>query len=79
MTIKDLLEYIIKAMVDNPEQVEISEIEGQHSTILELKVAKSDMGKVIGKKGRNAEAVRAILMAASGKTRRRITLEILEP
>ena len=78
MNIKDLLEYIIKAMVDDPEQVEISEIETQQSTILELRVAKSDMGKVIGKKGRNAEAVRAILMAASGKTKKRITLEILE-
>ncbi len=78
MNIKDLLEYIIKAMVDNPEQVEISEIDGQHSTILELKVAKVDMGKIIGKKGNNVHAIRTILMAASAKAGKRITLEIIE-
>ena len=75
---KELLEYIIKAMVDNPEQVEISEIETQQSTVLELKVAKSDMGKIIGKKGSNVSAIRDILYAASGKARKRITLEIIE-
>ena len=67
---------MIQAMVDFPEQVEIFEIESGQSTILELKVAKVDMGKVIGKKGRNAEAIRTILNAASH--RKRIILEILE-
>ena len=77
-TVKDLLECIAKAMVDNPEQVEIFEIEGHHSTVLELKVAKVDIGKVIGKKGRNAEAIRTILGAASAKVKKRVMLEILD-
>jgi uncharacterized protein len=76
--LNDLLKHIVQAIVDIPEQVEISEIEGSQATIIELKVAKSDLGKVIGKRGNNADAIRTILMAASGKTRRRITLEILE-
>jgi predicted RNA-binding protein YlqC (UPF0109 family) len=78
MNIKELLEYIIKAMVDNPEQVEISEIEGNQATVLELRVATSDIGKVIGKKGNNVQAIRAILNAASGKTRKRVTFDIVE-
>jgi len=65
-------------MVDYPEQVQISEIKGQHTIVLELRVAKADMGKVIGKQGRNAQAIRVILAAASAKTRMRATLEILE-
>jgi predicted RNA-binding protein YlqC (UPF0109 family) len=68
---KDLLSYIVKALVDQPDQVMVTEIEGGHSVVLELKVAKSDMGKVIGKKGRNALALRTILSAASGKLRKR--------
>ena len=76
--LKDLLERIILAIIDSPEQVKISEIEGSQSTVLELKVAKADIGKVIGKKGRNIQAIRDVLTAASGKTRKRINLEILE-
>jgi predicted RNA-binding protein YlqC (UPF0109 family) len=76
--LRDLLQYIVQAMVDNPDQVEIFEMEGSQSTILELKVAKTDLGKVIGKKGRNAQAIRDILHGACGKTKKRITLEIIE-
>ena len=75
---KDLISYIVKALVDQPDQVSISEIEGEHTTVLELRVAKSDMGKVIGRQGRNAAAIRTILSAACGKTRKRYVLEILE-
>ena len=75
---KDLLSYIVKALVDQPDQVLVNEVEGGHTTILELSVAKSDMGKVIGKRGRNALALRTILSAASGKTRKRYLLEIVE-
>jgi len=75
---KNLLIEIVTALVDNPEQVQVAEIEGSQTTILELKVAKSDMGKVIGKHGKTANAIRAILNAASGKTRKKFTLEIVE-
>jgi predicted RNA-binding protein YlqC (UPF0109 family) len=75
---KDLISEIVQAIVDQPDLVSISEIEGAHTNVLELKVAKSDMGKVIGKQGRNAQALRTILSAAAGKTRRRYILEIVE-
>jgi len=75
---KDLIEYMIKALVDNPEQVALTETKGQQITILELKVAKEDMGKVIGKHGQTARAIRTILSAASGKLKTRTVLEILE-
>ena len=75
---KDLISDIVKALVDQPEQVSINEVEGGHTVVLELSVAKSDMGKVIGKQGRNAQAIRTILSAASGKVRKRYVLEILE-
>lgn len=75
---KDLISYIVKAMVDQPDQVSVNEVEGSHTIVLELKVAKSDMGKVIGKQGRNAQALRTILSAASGKHRKRYVLEIVE-
>ena len=75
---KDLISYIAKALVDQPEKVSINEIEGEHTNVLELSVDKSDMGKIIGKQGRNAQALRTILNAAAGKTRRRYTLEIVE-
>ena len=75
---KDLIKEIVQALVDQPDQVSVSEIEGESTTVLELKVAKSDMGKVIGKQGRNAQALRTILSAAAGKTRRRYILEIVE-
>ena len=73
-----LLKRIVQALVDHPEQVVISAIEGKQSLVLEIKVAKEDMGKIIGKQGRTAQAMRTILSAASGKTKKRITLEIIE-
>ncbi len=75
---KDLIKYIAQSLVDNPEQVKVEEVEGRQTCVLELKVAKEDMGKVIGKKGRTAQAMRDILSAASGKLKRRTVLEILE-
>jgi predicted RNA-binding protein YlqC (UPF0109 family) len=75
---KDLVTYIVQALVDQPEAVSVSEIEGGQTVILELRVAKSDFGKVIGKRGRTAQAIRAILSAASGKAKKRFVLEILE-
>ena len=75
---KDLIREIVQALVDQPEIVSVSEIVGQNTHVLEIKVAKSDMGKVIGTQGRNAQALRTILSAASGKTRKRYVLEIVE-
>ena len=75
---KDLITEIVKALVDHPEEVSVSEVGGSHTTVLEVRVAKTDMGKVIGKKGRTAQAIRTILGAAAGKTRQRYILEILE-
>ncbi|MGB2928481.1 MAG: KH domain-containing protein [Desulfobacterales bacterium] len=75
---KDLLIQIVKSLVDNPEQVQITEIEGSQTVVLELRVAKSDMGKVIGKQGKTANAIRSILNAASGKAGKRYVLEIVE-
>jgi predicted RNA-binding protein YlqC (UPF0109 family) len=76
--IKDLISDIAKALVDQPGQVSVTEVEGGHTVVLELRVAKSDMGKVIGKHGRNADAIRNILSAAAGKARKRYILEIVE-
>ena len=75
---KDLIIYIAKSLVDQPEKVSVAEIEGGNTNVLELSVAKSDMGKIIGKQGRTAMAIRTILTAASGKTRKRYILEIIE-
>jgi len=75
---KELIEMIAKALVDSPDEVSVHAIEGEQSTVLELKVAPSDLGKVIGKQGRTARAIRTILGAAGMKLRRRFTLEILE-
>ena len=75
---KDLVEYIAKSLVDSPNSVEVNVIEGEKSTILELKVAQEDIGKVIGKKGRNVQAIRTILSAASAKIKKHTVLEILE-
>ena len=75
---KDLISTIARALVDNPEQVSVVEVEGSYSLIVELKVAKSDMGKVIGKHGKTVGAIRTILSAVSGKTKKRAVLEILE-
>jgi hypothetical protein len=75
---KELVNYVARALVDEPDEVEVSLIEGEKSTILELKVAPSDIGKVIGKHGRIAKAIRTILSAAATKTGKRIVLEILD-
>ena len=75
---KNLLIQIVKALVDNPEQVQINVIESTQTVVLELKVAKSDMGMVIGKQGRTADALRTLLIAASGKDKKRYMLEIVE-
>ena len=75
---KELIGYIAQALVDHPEQVNISEVEGDQKDVLELKVAKEDIGKVIGKQGRTARAMRTILNAASAKTKKRTVLEIVE-
>ena len=75
---KELIGYIAQALVDHPEQVNISEVEGDQTDVLELKVAKEDIGKVIGKQGRTARAMRTILSAASAKTKKRTVLEIVE-
>jgi predicted RNA-binding protein YlqC (UPF0109 family) len=75
---KDLISYIAQALVDYPEQVSVSEVEGNQTSVLELKVAKEDLGKVIGKQGRTARAMRTILSAASAKIKKRTVLEILE-
>ncbi|GMV40869.1 MAG: UPF0109 protein [Myxococcales bacterium] len=77
-TLKELIEAIARALVDLPEQVEVNEIVGEQTSVLELKVAKEDLGKVIGKQGRTARAIRTILTAASTKIRKRSVLEILE-
>ena len=75
---KDLINYIAQALVDHPEQVSVNEIEGSQTSVLELKVAKEDIGKVIGKQGRTARAMRTILNAASDKMKKRSVLEIVE-
>ncbi|MEW6673369.1 MAG: KH domain-containing protein [Thermodesulfobacteriota bacterium] len=75
---KDLIKNIAQAIVDNPEQVRVEEVEGSHTSVLELKVAKEDIGKIIGKQGRTAQAMRTILSAASGKAKKRMVLEIIE-
>lgn len=76
--IRDLIEAIAKALVDYPDQVEVTEIEGEVTTVLELRVAPSDLGKVIGKQGRTARAIRTLLGASGMKMKKRFVLEILE-
>ena len=75
---KELIKYIAQALVDNPEQVAVSEVVGEQTSVIELRVAKEDLGKVIGKQGRTAKAMRTILSAASTKVHKRTVLEILE-
>lgn len=77
-TLKELLEVMARALVDLPDQVRISEILGEQTTVFELVVAKEDLGKVIGKQGKTAKALRTILTAASTKLRKRSVLEIVE-
>jgi len=76
--LKELIEFMARALVDNPEKVRVSEIEGEQTSVIELRVAKEDLGKVIGKQGRTARAMRTILSAASTKIRKRAVLEIIE-
>jgi uncharacterized protein len=78
MQYRALVEYMVKSLVDNPGEVELHEIEGEKSTILELKVTKDDIGKVIGKHGRIARAIRTIINASATKSGKRIVLEILD-
>ncbi|MGM0419070.1 MAG: KH domain-containing protein [Thermodesulfobacteriota bacterium] len=75
---KELIEYVAKSLVDQPDQVTVNEIEGNQTSVLELKVAKEDLGKVIGKQGRTARAMRTILSSASAKLNKKIVLEIIE-
>jgi predicted RNA-binding protein YlqC (UPF0109 family) len=75
---KELVEYIAKSLVDDPSGVVVNQIEGEKSTILELKVSEGDVGKVIGKHGRIAKAIRTILSASATKTGKRVVLEILD-
>ncbi|HRX15475.1 MAG: KH domain-containing protein [Spirochaetes bacterium] len=78
MDYKELVDFLVKSLVDNPDDVEINQIEGEKSTILELSVAGDDIGKVIGKHGRIARAIRTVLNAASAKSGKRVVLEILD-
>lgn len=78
MELKDLIAEIAKALVDKPEEVNVTEVEGEQTAVVELKVAKDDLGKIIGKQGRTAQALRTILSAASTKIRKRSVLEIIE-
>ena len=75
---KELVELIVKSLVDNPEKVKVTLLDGEQSSIIELTVAPEDMGKAIGKQGRNAQAIRIIVAAAGMKLKKRISVEILE-
>jgi hypothetical protein len=77
-TLKELLEVMVRALVDLPDKVKVSEVVGEQTTVFELVVAKEDLGKVIGKQGKTAKALRTILTAASTKLRKRSVLEIVE-
>jgi predicted RNA-binding protein YlqC (UPF0109 family) len=77
MNMKELIEYMAKALVDDPDQVQVEEIEGTSATIYELRVGAEDMGRVIGKQGRVANAMRTLLRAAAARQGRRVTLEIV--
>ncbi len=77
-SLKDLVEFMAKALVDDPEQVEVNEVVGEQTTVVELSVSKEDLGKVIGKQGRTAKSMRTILNAASTKLQKRSVLEIVE-
>jgi predicted RNA-binding protein YlqC (UPF0109 family) len=78
MSMKMLIEDIARSLVDHPEQVQVSEVEGEQTTVLELRVDPADLGKVIGKQGRTARAMRTLLGAAGTKQNKRVLLEILE-
>ena len=78
ISLKDLIEYLARALVDRPDEVQVTEIAGEQTVVLELRVAKDDLGKVIGKQGRTVKAMRSLLSAATAKLRKRAELEILE-
>jgi predicted RNA-binding protein YlqC (UPF0109 family) len=75
---KELVEFIAKSLVENPEQVEVIEVQGEITTIIELKVAQEDMGKIIGKQGKTARSIRTLLNATAAKVKKKTVLEILE-
>ena len=75
---KELLEYIAKSLVDYPNDVSVTEVEGEQSTVLELRVNDADMGKVIGKQGRIAKSIRAVIKAAAGKGNKKVVVEIVQ-
>ena len=78
MALKTLVEYIAKSLVDHPDHVDVNEVGGEKTTILELRVAEDDLGKIIGRHGRTAKAMRTVINAAATKERKRAVLEILE-
>ena len=75
---KELVQYLAKALVNNPDAVEVKETEGENALVLEVKVAKEDLGRVIGKQGRTAKSIRTLLNAAASRTNRKVVLEIVE-
>ena len=75
---KELVEIMAKALVDNPDQLDVSEIKGSDTLVIELRPAKEDIGKIIGKRGRNVQAMRTLLNAAAGKIGKRVVLEIID-
>lgn len=76
--LREFVEFMAKSIVDSPEEVKVTEITGEKTTVIELRVASEDLGKVIGKQGRTAKAIRSILSAAAAKMKKRAVLEILE-
>jgi len=78
VVMKELIKYVAQSLVDNPDKVEVTEVVGEETSVIELRVAKEDLGKVIGKQGRTAKAIRTILSAASTKVHKRAVLEIIE-
>ncbi|MFQ6096765.1 MAG: KH domain-containing protein [Armatimonadota bacterium] len=76
---QELVEHLVRALVDHPDQVQVRQVEGERTVMFEVKVAPDDMGKVIGRQGRTANALRTLVSAAAMKQRRRATLEILDP
>ena len=75
---KDLIDYLAKSLVDNPDAVEVKETQGEAASVLELRVAKEDLGRIIGKQGRTAKSIRTILNAAATRVNRKVVLEIVE-
>jgi predicted RNA-binding protein YlqC (UPF0109 family) len=78
VAVKELIEVMAKALVDHPDQVHVNEVSGEQTSVIELRTAKEDLGKIIGKQGRNVQAMRTILHAASTKLKKRAVLEIIE-